>query len=77
MAQNDHFFLFFAVFVAVFPVIGTIIDFRLNNVKYNHTDAFLKIGSLQLSEICNQGPKMAIFDHIGYFFPILMRQQLS
>ena len=42
MAQNGHFCPFFAVFAAVFPVNGTIIDFMLNNDKYNHTDAFLK-----------------------------------
>ena len=39
MAIFAHFLLFLLQY-SLF--IGTIIDFMLNNVKYNHTDAFLK-----------------------------------
>ena len=36
-------FSYFLLFLLQYSLfIGTIIDFRLNNVKYNHTDAFFK-----------------------------------
>ena len=36
-------FAYFLLFLLQYSLfIGTIIDFRLNNVKYNHTDAFFK-----------------------------------
>ena len=39
MAIFAHFLLFLLQY-SLFS--GTIIDFMLNNIKYNHTDAFLK-----------------------------------
>ena len=71
MAIFAHFLLFLLQY-SLF--IGTIIDFMLNNVKYNYTDAFLKnwlsASTWNLQTRAKNG-------RFGYFFPILMRQELS